>query len=160
MGENCSPRTVNNKRQHCEAIPRAIEKLPTGAGDFTALSYSRASHRFSQEKLVHVIPSPDRIWIPRNSVLSRNENDKSGLWSLFALLPSYVKFPPSLSLGEGLSQTPRCPLLSIDSSWERTPPCFSPQCPSDLFFFFLCHNTLFQRQKDLFSFAPLTNSEN
>ena len=160
MGENCSPRTVNNKRQHCEAIPRAIEKLPTGAGDFTALSYSRASHRFSQEKLVHVIPSPDRIWIPRNSVLSRNENNKSGLWSLFALLPSYVKFPPSLSLGEGLSQTPRCPLLSIDSSWERTPPCFSPQCPSDLFFFFLCHNTLFQRQKDLFSFAPLTNSEN
>ena len=79
MGENCSPRTVNNKRQHCEAIPRAIEKLPTGAGDFTALSYSRASHRFSQEKLVHVIPSPDRIWIPRNSVLSRNENNKSGL---------------------------------------------------------------------------------
>ena len=65
----------NTERQ----FHRAIEKLPTGAGDFTALSYSRASHRFSQEKLVHVIPSPDRIWIPRNSVLSRNENDKSGL---------------------------------------------------------------------------------
>lgn len=76
--KNCSPRTVNTKRQHCEAIPRAIEKLPTGES-FTALSYSRASHRFSQEKLLHVIPSQDRIRIPRNSVLSRKENNKSGL---------------------------------------------------------------------------------
>ena len=147
MGENCSPRTVNNKRQHCEAIPRAIEKLPTGAGDFTALSYSRASHRFSQEKLLHVIPSPDRIRIPRNSVLSRKENNKSGLWSLFALLPSYVQFPPSLSPGEGLSQTPRCPLLSIRFFLGTDSSLLLTTVSIWILLFFLCHNTLFESKK-------------
>ena len=147
MGENCSPRTASSKRQHWEAIPQSNRKPAHWRGDFTALSYSRASHRFSQEKLLHVIPSPDRIRIPRNSVLSRKENNKSGLWSLFALLPSYVQFPPSLSPGEGLSQTPRCPLLSIRFFLGTDSSLLLTTVSIWILLFFLCHNTLFESKK-------------
>ena len=134
--KNCSPKPWVTKDNTVRQFHSAVEKLLLELG----------------------ISSSHRIWIPRNGVSSRNENNRSGLWSLFPLLPSYVKLPPSPSPGEGSSKRPNV------ACWPQVLPgiwlLFVFNYSIHLTFSHQCHKKLFQRQKDLFSFAPLTNSEN
>ena len=134
--KNCSPKPWVTKDNTVRQFHSVVEKLLLELG----------------------ISSLHRIWIPRNGASSRNENNRSGLWSLFPLLPSYVKLPPSPSPGEGSSKRPNV------ACWPQVLPgiwlFFIFNYSVHLTFSHQCHKKLFQRQKDLFSFAPLTNPEN
>lgn len=37
LGENCSPRTVSNKRQHCKAVPQSGRKTTCWSWGFYSL---------------------------------------------------------------------------------------------------------------------------
>lgn len=163
VDEKCSPRTVGVQGCHCStSLASLCGNMETAqwSWGFPAWSYFKVQPGILKGKLIQGIPYPERIWVLRNSVLSSNKNNKSELWSSWSFLPTFLcetPFQPRASV-RAVPDT-LMPLCSPQVGFllgARPSPCFLPQYQLALP---LCHNKLFQRQKDLFSFVPLTNSE-